>query len=89
MVLNATGAVAEREEVIPQLLAGQLVNTIRWTDVMSTFRDLGVLDFVTIGPGAVLRSLVRKNLGTEMRVHGTEDARDIRRTVSALQRHLS
>ncbi|MDI1477006.1 acyltransferase domain-containing protein [Polyangium sp. y55x31] len=88
MVLNATGNVAE-EALVPRLLAGQLVHTVRWTDVMSTLEHRGVADFVTIAPGAVLRSLVRTNLGTKVRVHATENANDIRRTVDALRWSLS
>lgn len=89
MVLNATGNVAEEEALVPRLLAGQLVHTVRWTDVMATLEHRGVADFVTIAPGAVLRSLVRTNLGAKVRVHATENANDIRRTVDALRWSLS
>ncbi|MDI1431679.1 ACP S-malonyltransferase [Polyangium sorediatum] len=89
MVLNATGKRAEDEALVPRLLAGQLVHTVRWTDVMATLKDEGVTDFVTIAPGAVLRSLVRTNLGTEARVHATENANDMQRTVDALRWSLS
>ncbi|MDI3285907.1 ACP S-malonyltransferase [Polyangium sp. 15x6] len=89
MVLNATGKLAEEEGLVPGLLAGQLVHTVHWTDVMATLKNRGVTDFVTMAPGAVLRSLVRTNLGAEVRVHATEHATDIRRTVDALRWSLS
>ncbi len=89
MVLNATGKVAGEEGIVPRLLAGQLVHTVHWTDVMTTLKDRGIIDYVTIAPGAVLRSLVRTNLGNEVRIHATENATDIRRTVDALRRHVS
>ncbi|MDC3954626.1 ACP S-malonyltransferase [Polyangium jinanense] len=88
MVLNATGNLAE-EGLVPRLLAGQLVHTVHWTDVMATLKTRGVTDFVTMAPGAVLRSLVRTNLGTQVRVHTTENATDLRRTVDALRWSLS
>ncbi|MDI1443289.1 ACP S-malonyltransferase [Polyangium sp. 6x1] len=89
MVLNATGKLVDEEGLVPRLLAGQLVHTIHWTDVMATLEERRVTDFVTIAPGAVLRSLVRTNLGAEVRIHATENAADIRRTVDALRRRLS
>ncbi|HVK66039.1 MAG TPA: ACP S-malonyltransferase [Polyangium sp.] len=89
MVLNATGKLAEEEALVPRLLAGQLVHTIRWTNVMTTLQDGGATDFVTIAPGAVLRSLVRTNLGTDVRVHATENSNDMQRTMDALRWSLS
>ncbi|MDC0749443.1 ACP S-malonyltransferase [Polyangium mundeleinium] len=89
MVLNATGKLAEAEALVPRLLAGQLVHTVRWTDVMATLQDGGVADFVTIAPGAVLRSLVRANVDAHARVHATENANDMQRTVDALRWSLS
>ncbi|WP_153821671.1 acyltransferase domain-containing protein [Polyangium spumosum] len=89
LVLNATGKLAEEEGSVPRLLAGQLVSAVRWTDVMTTLKDRGVTDYVTIAPGAVLRSLVRTNLGPDVRIHATENTADIRRTADALRRSLS
>ena len=73
------------EDRIPDLLAEQLTHPIHWTRTLATLTNLGVTDYVTVGPGAVLRGLVRKCLGASTRVHGTEDAADRRRTLSALR----
>ena len=89
MVLNATGKLATEESLVPRLLAGQLVETVRWTGVMNTLAERGVTHYVTIAPGVVLRSLVRTNLGAEARVYTTEDAADIQRTVGALRWRVS
>lgn len=89
MVLNATGKVTEEEGSVPRLLAGQLVSAVRWTEVMTTLKDRGVTDYVTIAPGATSRSLVRMNLGNTVRIHATENTADIRRTADALRRCLS
>ena len=71
------------EDTIPDLLAEQLTHPICWTRTLETLRVLGITDLVTAGPGAVLRGLVRRCLGANTRVHGTEDAADRRRTFAA------
>ncbi len=71
MVCNATGAV-EPPAKIPRLLAGQLTAPVQWARTMETLKREGVTDLVTVGPGKVLRGLVRKNLGTSVGVHTAE-----------------
>ncbi|MEP7125727.1 MAG: ACP S-malonyltransferase [Byssovorax sp.] len=83
LVANRDGRVAA-EGSIPDLLAEQLTHPICWTRTLETLSALGITDFVTVGPGTVLRGLVRKCLGANTRVHGTEDAAERRRTVAAL-----
>jgi [acyl-carrier-protein] S-malonyltransferase len=81
---NRDGRVAA-EDTIPDLLADQLTHPICWTRTLETLSTLGITDHVTAGPGAVLRGLVRRCLGANTRVHGTEDAADRRRTLAALR----
>jgi [acyl-carrier-protein] S-malonyltransferase len=83
LVANRDGDVASGD-TIPDLLAEQLTHPICWTRTLETLRGLGITDHVTAGPGTVLRGLVRKCLGANTRVHGTEDAADRRRTFAAL-----
>jgi [acyl-carrier-protein] S-malonyltransferase len=84
LIANRDGLSAP-EDRIPDLLAEQLTHPIQWTRTLATLTNLGVTDLVTAGPGAVLRGLARKCLGASTRVHGTEDAADRRRTLSALR----
>ena len=84
LIANRDGFSAA-EDRIPDLLAEQLTHPIHWTRTLATLTNLGVTDYVTVGPGAVLRGLVRKCLGASTRVHCTEDAADRRRTLSALR----
>lgn len=62
-------------------LADQLTAPVEFTRCLGMARARGVDTFVTVGPGLVLRGLVRKNLGASMRVLTTEDAADLQRTV--------
>ena len=66
------------------ILAGQLTRPARWTGTLGYLARQGVADFVTAGPGKILRALLRRTLGAEVRVHGTEDFADFSRTVEAL-----
>lgn len=66
-------------------LADQLTRPVEFTRCLSTARALGADTFVTVGPGLVLRGLVRKTLGAGVRVLTTEDAADLARTLAALQ----
>jgi len=84
MVLNRDGLPASGPDEIPDQIAEQLTRPIHWTRTLATLSTAGVTDLVTIGPGKVLRGLARKALGSAVRVHGTEDTDDLRRTQEAL-----
>ncbi len=84
LVANRDGRVAA-EDTIADLLAEQLTHPICWTRTLETLSTLGITDYLTAGPGAVLRGLVRKCLGPNTRVHGSEDAADRRRTLAVLR----
>lgn len=66
-------------------LADQLTQPVQFSAALKSAVEQGVDTFVTVGPGAVLRGLVRKNLGNLVRVLTTEDANDFERTVTALR----
>jgi len=59
-VANVTGGVAEDPEVIRANLVRQLTSPVRWVDSMETLAGLGAGLFVELGPGNVLRGLLRK-----------------------------
>ena len=65
-------------------LADQLVKPVQFTMALQTAVKKGVTIFITVGPGAVLRGLIRKNLGTSVQILTTEDSSDLARTISAL-----
>src|SRR6185503_2008455 len=77
LVCNRTGAAAAPADV-PALLAGQLVHPVRWVATLDTLRALGVTRYIVVGPGKLLRSLVRRTLG-DVAVHIVESMRDVAR----------
>lgn len=86
LVLNRDGCVVENEETVIDCLAEQLVRPVYWSKVLETLYRAGVRDFVTAGPGSILRALVRKNLGTDVRIWSTESESSWRSTLEGLSR---
>lgn len=60
VVANATATPAIQPCEIRQSLATQLTAPVRWVESIRHMVDAGVTGFVEIGPGSVLRGLVRK-----------------------------
>jgi [acyl-carrier-protein] S-malonyltransferase len=84
LVLNRDGLVVQDENQVPHWLAEQLTRPVRWRTTLETLHHAGVRDFVTVGPGSILRALVRKNLGNDVRVWSTDGESHLRATVEAL-----
>lgn len=86
MVFNRHGREAAEPDEVRELLAGQLTSPVRFDLVMRRLAEIGVTDFVEIGPGRVLRGLVRLNLlDPAVRVRGVSDRRSAERAVEALR----
>ena len=85
MVFNRHGREGREPDQVRELLAGQLTSPIRFDLLMQRLVEIGVTDFVEIGPGRVLRGLVRLNLpDPAVRVHGVSDRRSAERVAAAL-----
>jgi len=86
MVFNRHGRACGDPDQIRELLAGQLVSPVRWDQVMRSLTELEVTDYVEIGPGRVLRGLVRLNCtDLAVRVHNVSDLRSCDRAIEALR----
>jgi [acyl-carrier-protein] S-malonyltransferase len=85
MVFNRDGRAAASADEARDLIAGQLTTPVRFDLVIERLTRLGITDFVEIGPGRVIRGLLRLNLpDPAVRVHGVADHRSAERTVAAL-----
>jgi [acyl-carrier-protein] S-malonyltransferase len=82
-IANRTGRPTDESEDLAEILAGQLVRPVQWAASLATLERLEVTDVVLVGPGRILRSLVRKNLGTRVHVHLTDG--DLERTIERLK----
>lgn len=87
IVCNRTGSIVGLDEDFPKILAEQLTRPVLWAESLQTLSTMGVTDYVTVGPGKVMRSLLRKNMGFDLQIHRTDDCIDIDETVDALTAH--
>jgi [acyl-carrier-protein] S-malonyltransferase len=83
LIANRTGEPAAGED-LPRLIGEQLVLPVAWAHTLRTLADRGITHFVTVGPGDVLRGLLRKNLGPGVQVLGTETPEEVAHTRQAL-----
>lgn len=83
VVLNRNGQALHTEEQLPTYLAEQLTRPVFWSKTLETMKEAKVTHFVTLGPGAVLRALVRKNLGTAVQVWNADGEASLRSLVEA------
>ncbi|MCC6509575.1 MAG: ACP S-malonyltransferase [Pirellulaceae bacterium] len=85
LVLGVTGQVAEDAEQIRAVMKKQIVSPVRWTKVTETLLTLGADKFLEVGPGKVLRGLLRKNIDTALRyeVSGVDNARTVNELLSS------
>ncbi len=85
MIFNRDGGTTKDPTAIRDLIAGQLVRPVRWDRVMAVLLERRITDFVEIGPGKVLRGLVRLNsVDPSITVHNVSDLRSLRRTLENL-----
>ncbi|OGW79656.1 MAG: [acyl-carrier-protein] S-malonyltransferase [Omnitrophica bacterium RIFCSPLOWO2_12_FULL_44_17] len=57
---NVTGEVVNEPETIRMLLANQLTSPVEWVKTMQTCHQMGLREFLEMGPGSVLKGLARK-----------------------------
>jgi len=62
VIPNALGKPTSDVEVIRENLKKQLLSPVLFVDTLNSARELGVTEFIEIGPGKVLCGLVRKTL---------------------------
>ena len=60
IISNVTAKEESDVETIKELLINQITSRVRWRESVQYMLNNGVNDFVEIGPGKVLSSLVKK-----------------------------
>jgi len=83
LVANRDGLPVTEAADLAETLAGQLVRPVLWAESLRTLGRLEVTDIVTVGPGRVLRGLIRKSLGNSARIHMTDI--DLGKTIQVLK----
>ncbi len=63
-------------QTISQNLAKQITSSVQWVDSIQTIAKAGVVDFIEIGPGTVLKGLIRK-IDPQLKVYNIQKPQDI------------
>lgn len=82
MISSVTAAPVSRAEEVVAALRRQLAEPVRWTETVRTMADLGVRQYVEVGPGRVLSRLCRK-IDADARSHTTGTVEELAATVDA------
>ncbi len=70
---NFTASPVTEPREIRDVLARQIVGSVRWEESVRWMLADGVDAFVELGPGNVLAGLVRRIAGGRVKVHGVGD----------------
>ena len=63
-------------EYIRRNLVSQITSSVQWVETVETIARAGVTTFLEIGPGTVLKGLIRK-INPELKVHNIQKPEDI------------
>ena len=78
IVHNVNGRPADQPQDIRASLAKQIISSVQWVASIQYIAGQGVTDFLEIGPGNVLKSLIRK-IDPALKVHNIRKPDDIER----------
>lgn len=83
VVANVSATPMTDPETIQQALLEQVAGTVRWTDSMTTMINHGTSVMIEVGPGKVLRGLMKK-INKGIKVLSAFSAEDIKKTAEEL-----
>jgi [acyl-carrier-protein] S-malonyltransferase len=84
LVSNRTGAIVERVNELPDLLALQLTHPVEWVATMDTLTRFGITNVLAVGPVKAIRGLLRRGLEPRVAIHAVESPDDLSRIVGKL-----
>ncbi len=85
MLFNATAGSESHPEKIKELMAKQLINPVKWYDIILKMLEDGVNIFVEVGPKKVLTGLLKKIIppDREIKLFNVEDVESLNRFLEA------
>ena len=81
VVSNITAKPENNPNEIRRLLIEQVTGRVRWRESIINMRELGVKQFVEVGPGKVLTGMIRR-IDKQLEAISLESSDDIRKFVS-------
>ncbi len=86
MLFNATAEMETDGSKIKDIMARQLVNPVRWYDIMNRMLQEGVTAFVEVGPKRVLSGLIRKiaSSAKDLTILNVQDLKSLEKAMDVL-----
>jgi [acyl-carrier-protein] S-malonyltransferase len=86
VVTNVAASPARDAEELRQQLIRQMTHPVRWTESIRAIAEMGVGRAAEVGPGSVIKGLVRRIAG-DLEVVSAGTAEDIPKAIESLGRH--
>lgn len=84
LIANATANYVEKSSEIKDALIKQLDNSVRWVETIERFQADGYQDYVEVGPGRVLKGLMRR-IDRSLNAYNVEDEKSLKKTLKKLK----
>jgi len=85
LIANVTADYVETAAEIKEALIKQLNSSVRWVETINRFKDDGYENFVELGPGRVLRGLMRR-IDRSLNAYNVEDEKSLNKTLKKLNK---
>ena len=79
VILNVTGKPAETVNEIKTALIDQLTSPVRWVASVKSMEEMGITDYIEVGPGNVLGGLIRRT--TKANIHSTDTVEEMEKSL--------
>jgi len=85
LIANVTADYVENSSEIKEALIDQLNNSVRWVETINRFKDDGYENFIEVGPGRVLKGLMRR-IDRSLNAYNVEDEKSLNKTLKKLKK---
>jgi len=83
VICNVTADYVKTKEEIKNALIEQVTHPIRWVDIIKRINSEGVIYFIEVGPGNVLKKLIKQIL-PKAKVYNVYDSKSLERVIKKL-----
>jgi [acyl-carrier-protein] S-malonyltransferase len=84
LIANVTADYVKESDEIKSALIQQLNNSVRWAETIERFKDDGYENYVEVGPGRVLKGLMRR-IDRSLNAYNVEDEKSLIKTLKKLK----
>ena len=84
LIANVTADYVKSSSEIKEALIKQLDNSVRWVETIERFKEDGYEDYVEVGPGRVLKGLMRR-IDRSLNAYNVEDEKSLNKTLKKLK----